>query len=181
VNITPELQSDLLNYAAFVGGQMLFLLKRASSAIRNPGTNITTRGKFFSLNGTTILIRAAFEFPFFYGYRHYGLATLAGWMGWVPPSWLQVPSSPMVAFFLGYAADSLLDWLSMSTKIPAFLRSWISENVPKIDSAIVMQKNLDVAGAANQQAAESIDVAAAAIAKAKEQAPGAPHQEINHE
>lgn len=171
MNISPALESDLLNYAAFVGGQMLFLLKRASSAIRNPSTNIKTRGQFFSLNGVTIMVRAAFEFPIFYGYRHYGIATMMGWFGWAAPTWLQVPTVPWVAFFIGYSADSLLDWLSLSQKLPTFLRTWLSENVPKIDGAIALQKSLDAADEANQEAAVKVDEAADAIAKAKEQAP----------
>jgi hypothetical protein len=163
--VTVHLEGDLLNYAAFLAGQWLFLLKRAGSAVRNPATNITRRRDFFWMNWDTVLIRTAMEFPFFYGYRHYGLANLTAWMGWTPPTWFTVPDNPLIAFFLGYAADSLLDWISMSQKLPDFLRSWISENVPKLQGD-KLQKTLDAAAASAQETKKL-------VAKAQDIAPAA--------
>jgi hypothetical protein len=175
MNIPADLlpiQSDLLNYAAFLGGQCLFLLKRAGSAMRNPGTNITRRRDYFRLNWDTAFIRAAMEFPFFYGYRHYGFAHLVSWMGWTPPSWFTVPDNPLISFLLGYAADSLLDWLSMSQKLPGWLRSWISENVPKLQGD-KLQKTLDKAANAADLAAQAAKEAGTQVAKAQELVPDA--------
>jgi hypothetical protein len=139
--------------------------------MRNPGTNITRRRDYFKLNWDTALIRAAMEFPFFYGYRHYGFAHLVSWMGWTPPSWFSVPDNPLISFLLGYAADSLLDWLSMSQKLPDFLRSWISENVPKLQGD-KLQKQLDKAADAAQDAAAANKAVVKEVAKAQELVPG---------
>jgi hypothetical protein len=170
MSIDPHLQSDLLNYLAFLGGQFLFLLKRAGSAMRNPTTNITRRRDYFKINSDTFAIRAAFEFPFFYMYRHYGFVNLVGWMGWTPPSWFTVPNNPMVAFFLGYAADSLLDWISLSQKLPSWLRSWISENVPKLQGD-KLQKQLDKAAGAAADAAAANKEVVKQVAKAQDMVP----------
>lgn len=174
--LDPHLQSDVLNYVVFLAGQFLFLLKRAGSAVRNPATNITRRRDYFKLNVDTFFIRLAFELPLFYAYRHYGFANLTSWMGWTPPSWFTVPNNPMVAFFLGYAADSMLDWISLSQKLPSFLRSWISENVPKLQGD-KLQKTLDKAAGAVQDAALAAKEASKQVAKAQELAPEVPPPE----
>lgn len=125
-----DFQADALNYGAFVGGQLIFLLKRAGSAVRNPGTVYVSRWAFFKRNWDTFLIRALIEFPFFWIWRHYSVAQILLFFGWVVPSGWTVPNNPVTAFFLGYAADSILDWISLSEKLPSWLRSWLKENVP---------------------------------------------------
>lgn len=157
--MSEHLQSDLWNYAAFLAGQLLFLLKRAGAAIRDPNADIKRRRDYFKQNWDTWGIRATVEFPFFYGWKHYGLATITGFFGWTPPQWFVLPDNPLTAFFLGYAADSLLDWLSMSPKLPSFVRNWIGENVPQMPGVKKLQDTLDTAAAATKEAGDAISKA----------------------
>jgi hypothetical protein len=156
---TAHLLSDLLNYAAFLFGQYLFLLKRAGSAIRSPNTNITTRRQYFYLNWDVALIRGVIEGLIFWACQHYGISSLIGLWGWSLPAWLVLPQNFIVYLPLGYTADSILDWISMSPKLPAFLRSWLSENVPKLNGAAKVQIKLADAAAANQEAGAAIEAA----------------------
>lgn len=176
-----HMQADTISYAAFLAGQCLFLLKRAGSAMRNPNTDIYNRRSYFINNWDTFAIRAAMEFPFFYAWRHYGFASLIGLFGWQMPVWMAIPDSPLTAFFLGFAADSLLDWAAMSPKLPNFLRTWISENVPELNGNAKLKQKLDTAAAATKEAAvatkEAVvatNKAEAAVAEAKAISPATP-------
>jgi hypothetical protein len=167
--MTP-IESDALNYAAFLLGQFLFLLKRAGSAMRNPSTNITRRRDYFKANWDTYLIRTAIEIPIFYGYRHYGFVHLVSWTGWTPPSWFSVPDNPLISMLVGYSVDSLLDWLAMSQKLPSWLRDWIAENVPKLQGD-KLQKQLDRAAGAAADAAAANKEVVKQVAKAQDLVP----------
>lgn len=169
-----HVQSDVISYVAFLLGQLLFLLKRAGSAMRNPSTKILTRWDYFKNNWDTFGIRALMESPFFYGWKHYGFASFVGLFGWHMPVWMTVPDSPFTAFFLGYAADSLLDWVSMSPKLPEFFQRWVKENVPTMDSSIKLKMKLDKAAEATQEAAVATDKAVIAVEEAKAISPS-PH------
>jgi hypothetical protein len=171
ITFPSNIPADLLAYLAFLVGQLVFLLKRAGSAIRNPNTKITSRRQYLYQNWDTWSIRALIEFPFFYGFRHYSLGQLTALVGWSVPSWLVIPDNPIPCFFLGYAADSLLDWAAMSPRLPSYLKSWIGENVPKFDIPVKLQENLDKAQVASQQASELAIKAADAVAVVKEQIP----------
>lgn len=127
-----DFQADAVNYGAFVAGQLLFMLKRAGSAVRNPVSVYSSKWQFFKQNLDTLLIRTVIEFPFFYGWRHYSVAQILAVWGVAMPTGWAIPNNPLASFFLGYAADSLLDWVSMSTKLPAWFRQWLSENVPHL-------------------------------------------------
>lgn len=127
-----DFQVDALNYGFYVGGQFLFMLKRAGSAVRSPIVVYKNKWQFFKGNWDTILIRAIFEFPFFYAWRHYSLAQIVSFTGWVMPTGWALPDNPFTALVLGYAADSLLDWFAMWKRLPAWLRKWLNENVPHL-------------------------------------------------
>jgi hypothetical protein len=162
VNEFMHLHADLVNYFAFLVGQFIFLLKRAGSAIRNPGTKIESRWDYFKLNWDTFLIRTIMEFPIFYGWRHYSIASVALFFGWALPGGFAVPNNPITAFFVGYAADSLMDWISMSNKLPSWLKTWISENVPKM-SATEVQAKLTAAATAAHAAADQAEKASTKV------------------
>ncbi len=134
MTLTP-LETDVLLYVCFVAGQWLFILKRAGSAIRNPNKLITTRRMFLYHNWDVLTVRAFLEIAFiFYPVRHFTFAQITGFFGWTPSNSLlnTVPDSPVSLFVLGYAADSLIDWLSVNPKLPAFVRNFIQENVPDL-------------------------------------------------
>lgn len=124
----------ILFYIAFLAGQGLFLLKRADSAIRNPTTTILRRRDFLYHNWVTILVRAAIELvAVFYPWQHFSTSQILAFFGWSAWAGLTAGfSSVATAFVLGFAADSILDWISISQKTPEFLRNWIRENVPQI-------------------------------------------------
>lgn len=132
----PHMKSDLIFYAFFLAGQMLFLLKRAGSAVRNPKTGIQTRRDYFYNNWDTALIRGIIEFGLiFWPLRHYSIDQITQLFGWSAPAILTGAVSSVVGFLcVGYAADSALDGLSMSPKLPQFLRDWLHENVPPMSA-----------------------------------------------
>ncbi len=167
--LSDHLQGDLLNYAAFLVGQFLFLLKRSGSAIRNPNSKFSRRRDYFHKNWDTAMIRAALEFPIFYGWRHYSLASVVALIGWTPPAWFTPPDNPVTALFLGYAADSILDWIAQSEKLPKAFRKMLAESVPKMDGTAVIQQTLDKAQLAGKKAVEQAAKAVDAVAVAKEQ------------
>jgi hypothetical protein len=124
---------DIAYYLLFFLGQMLFLLKRAGSAIRNSNTAIHTRRDYFYNNWDVILIRAVIELVVIYWpLRHFTIEQVLAVfnINWDSPLLNTALNSSVGFFVCGYAADSLLDWLSVSPKLPQFLRDWIHENVP---------------------------------------------------
>ena len=139
--ISEHTVTDIEFYVAFILGQGLFLLKRAGSAVRNPGTTIKTRWQYFTCNLDIITVRAVLEFMlFYYPFRHYSVAQIISLFGYdltnSSNSWLQflntIPSSAVSAIGLGYVADSLLDGLSQWNRLPAIVQRWIKENVPTL-------------------------------------------------
>jgi hypothetical protein len=149
-------------WLCFFGGQCLFLLKRAGSAIRNPGTAVHTRRQYFALNWDTILIRAAIEGVFiFYPFHKFSLEQIVGFFGWNLSSTvlanLSTAADSLVGYFaIGYASDSVLDGLSMSQKLPQFLRDWIHENVPT-PAQVALAAQQGVVEAQQKQVQVSID------------------------
>jgi len=135
---------DIGFYLCFVAGQYLFVLKRSASAIRNPNNTIRTRKQFFYVNWTPLLVRALVEAVlFYYPWRHIPLPTIVAWFHVALPGWAQtliaggMAGDPIAAGALGYVADSLLDGLSVSTKVPGWLSRWIKENIPPAPPASV--------------------------------------------
>lgn len=118
---------DLLYYLAFLGGQLLFVLKRSAQAIRSKTNPIKSRHDYLRANWDVLLIRMAIEAPIFYLYRHYDVNTiLAFFTQWKAP--FAFPQGAMASFTLGYLADSLLDWFGTSKFAP----DWLKENIPNI-------------------------------------------------
>ncbi len=136
MTISDHAKADLFFYVFFLLGQFVFALSRASKAIRSKENPVKTRREFFYHNWDVLLIRAGIEFVlFFLPWRHYSTATLLSYFGLSSDNFvvnlLTIASeSPSGAGALGFAADSLFDWLSLSEKIPGFLRNWIKENIP---------------------------------------------------
>jgi hypothetical protein len=125
---------DIVNYAVFLIGQWLFVLKRAGSAIRNPKSTITTRRQYVYHNWDTILIRGAIEAAaIFYPLAHFSIAQIAGFFALTVPAALGGSLSGVVGFFFaGFGSDSFLDWLVVSGKLPSFIANFIKENVPTL-------------------------------------------------
>jgi hypothetical protein len=122
---------DLLFYLLFLGGQLIFILKLADSAARGHN-GITSRMQYLSMNWVPLLIRMMFESLFFFAYRHYTVLTGEPWF----PSWLPHWNPPQYGVLFapfGYLSDSVLDWVSMYPKVPA----WIKAQIPAVPQGLV--------------------------------------------
>jgi hypothetical protein len=136
--IPSHFTQDLLLYICFIAGQLLFILRRAGLAIRSLTNPIKTRRQFLYENWDKLLVRAlAGAVLIYFPWRHISLITILGWLhidasiGWLAVLVGSGEASGIVATAaLGYASDSLLDWLSISPKIPDWLRRWMRENIP---------------------------------------------------
>lgn len=124
--ITSHHIGDLLYWLAFLAGQLLHDLKRADIQSRwRPGA---TKRAFFTKNWVVLVIRAALQLPFFYGWRHYDvLPWISSLTGYAVP--FAIPVNPLTSFLFGFFADSLLDWFSTWDKAP----TWIKSEIPKIE------------------------------------------------
>lgn len=101
----------LVLWAAFFIGQMVYVLMRASWAIRSKGNPVQSRRQFFYIWWDVIVVRALIEVAIFWLYCSYPtvLTDIAGKFGM---SWnLTVPTVPPVAFFIGLTADAMLDFV----------------------------------------------------------------------
>lgn len=129
--LTPYQQGDILYYVAFLVGQLLFLLNRASSAIRSKSNPIKSRSAYISANWDILLTRIALEAGVFIYARHIGVSGLiAIFTTWKMP--VQIPQSGFSFGCMGYAVDSLVDWYAVSNKCPVWLQKWIKENIPSV-------------------------------------------------
>ena len=133
--LSQSLLWQLACYLTFVFGQFLFLLKRAWSAKRNQTTAITSVGDYFRESSVPIIVRVFLEGGLYYLLLHYHvlLAWMVKFWGWSLPEGfnLQEYVNPVMTFFAGYVVDSAVDAVSVSSKIPQWLRDWIKENVPQ--------------------------------------------------
>lgn len=119
-------------YLAFVLGQLLFVLKRAASAIRNPNNTIKTRRDYLYANWDMLTIRILLEGVVFIACWHIGVAKiLALFTSWQSP--ITFPAIPPFYFTLGFFVDSAVDWYAVSSIGPAFLREFVKENIPQIN------------------------------------------------
>lgn len=130
--------ADVGFYLCFLAGQVLFMLKRAASAIRNPSNPVKTRRGFFFVNWDVLSIRAAFETLFiYYPWRHLGIAMILSLFNVdVSSGWIHaligtgIGGGPIAAVAIGYAADSVLDGASQKPGVPAWVKRWLAENIP---------------------------------------------------
>jgi hypothetical protein len=132
--LSPHHTQDIVNYLFFLIGQWMFILKRASSAIRNPEKAISNRREYVYHNWDIILIRGAFEvILIFLPSAHVSPDAIAGWFGMTIPAALSGVVSGVGGFVgLGFSADAILDWVAVSGKLPVFLQNWLKENVPSL-------------------------------------------------
>jgi hypothetical protein len=120
---------DVLFYLAFLGGQLLFILKRAASAIRSKSNPTTSRRAFLYANWDVLVIRVAIELPIYWIWRHYPVNTiLSVFTSFKLPQAFDFPQGAITFFTLGFIADSLLDWFGASAKAP----EWLKENIPAV-------------------------------------------------
>ena len=140
-----HISQDLSFYLAFLAGQLLFVLKRAASAIRSKTNPTATRRAFIYANWDVLLIRVAIELPVYYIWRHDLVnGILAMFTSWQLPAAFHFPQGAMVFFILGFIADSMLDWFGVSAKAP----EWLKENIPNIQvfASHTVQSGTDAAG-----------------------------------
>lgn len=130
---------DMLLYIPFFVGQCLYILKRAGFSMR--AGRATSRWDYVYRNWDILLFRSVLELiVVFMPVRHFTPAQLLGLfhidlsgVSWL--SFLNNPlSSPISLLAAGIAADGVFDWLvdwaSRSTKVPQFIKDWLTENVP---------------------------------------------------
>lgn len=141
---------DLLLYIPFLIGQMLYILKRAGFSMR--AGRATTRRAYFYQNWDILIFRGGITLLIYGAARHYALGDLLrlfhvdlSGVGWFTA--LNTPiNSPLAFFGLGIGADSLVDWgvdwasRDTNTKVPAWIKTWLRENVPPIIAAVEQPK-----------------------------------------
>lgn len=139
IHITPHHLQDLLLYITFLGGQLIYIMKRAGFSMR--AGRAPTRRAYVYQNWDIIAFRSVLEFIIvFMPFRHLSPDQIIGLLhidlsgvSWL--SFLQTPLESPVGFLgLGIASDGLFDWFvdwaSRSPKVPQAVRNWLTENVP---------------------------------------------------
>jgi hypothetical protein len=136
--ISEHAVGDIGFYMCFLMGQFLFMLKRASSAIRSTTNPIKTRRQFFYVNWDVLSVRAAVEaIAVYYPWRHLGIGMILGFLNFnTSTGWIHtvlgtgVGSGAIAAIAIGYVADSGFDGVSQSKRVPEWLKRWVKENIP---------------------------------------------------
>ena len=133
--ISTHLQGDLAYYLMFFLGQCLYILKRAAMAIRSKTNPIKSRRDFVTTNWDILTIRIILEFPIYFIWRHYTMAQIMTWFHLTMTFPFLNGSSqggPFAYFILGFASDTIADWISTSDSIPGWLKGWIKEQIPEV-------------------------------------------------
>jgi hypothetical protein len=116
-------------YVGYVLGQLLFVLKRAASAIRSKTNPIRTRRAYIYANWDVLTIRLMLEGVVFVLCWQVGFTKiLALFTSWQSP--IKFPASPVFYFAFGFFIDAALDWYGQSSVGPAVVREFVKENVP---------------------------------------------------
>lgn len=128
---------DVIYIAVFSAGQALFMLKRADLARRSPLNGVKTIRQFMALNWVTLLFRAVIEWGvFLWPYRSASASFIQTAIEKVGVNFpFQVPTHRGLAgaFFLGVAADLLVDWILMQKWIQSVpLLNKLAENIPQL-------------------------------------------------
>ncbi|MGA2475560.1 MAG: hypothetical protein ABSF73_02960 [Terriglobia bacterium] len=110
--------TNLFLYLAFVGGEILHVLKRASLAAQST-TNHYTILSYIKFNWPVFLVRGALGLVLFSLWLH--SPAILSFLGLTVPT--AFPETKAVAFGFGYFADSFLDYVGQ--KIP-----WWGREVP---------------------------------------------------
>ena len=120
---------DIVYWLVFISGQMMFLLKRADLARRSPLNGVISIGSYFVTNWVVIVQRLAFESLFLFLYRHPDFPSQLGLHFTLPLA----KQSLVLAFFGGFFADAILDWIAMqNTLLGITIPSWIKESIPQL-------------------------------------------------
>ena len=133
---------DVVYYFAFAGGQILFLLKRVSLAVRSPMNALKNRREYFYLNWDILTIRYVLEFALvYYPFRHVPMDSLFSMFGWNVP--FHIPNSAISFLLLGYMSDSVMDWFAMQDKLMGIpIPAIVKETVPHLPEAQQLAKKL---------------------------------------
>lgn len=125
--IPTELKWDLLLWLTFFGGEMVFVLKRASMATRSATNPTPSRWAYFKANSDLIFVRSVLAFIFiYYPFRHFGVDWLLGIFGWHMP--VPIQGGFVTSLALGYLSDSMLDWIGTQKWVPNLLK----ETIPSV-------------------------------------------------
>lgn len=140
--LTEHQKWDVIYYAPFLGGQMLFLLKRIGLAIRSPLNLLKSRREYLYLNWDILSVRYVLEFAVvYYPFRHIEINTLFAMFGWNMP--FHIPDSAISFFLLGYMSDSLMDWMAMQDKLMGVkVPNIVKETVPHLPEAATLVEKL---------------------------------------
>lgn len=143
ITLSPHEIEDVLLYVPFLFGQLIYIMKRAGFSMR--AGRAPTRWQYVYRNWDILAFRSVLEFLLIYlPIRHYSPAQFLGLfhvdlggVSWL--TFLQNPvASPWSCLGAGIGADGLFDWLvdwaSRSTKVPAPIRTWLTENVPPMSN-----------------------------------------------
>lgn len=135
--LTNHFGQDVALWLVFFSGQAIYLLKRAGNAIRSKSNPTKTRGQYIYHNWDIISIRAIVAMVVIYiPWRHMNLAEIVGMFHVTIPMSLDflvgLSSGAAGAWALGYAADSILDWVSLWPKTPEWVRRWLKEQIPTL-------------------------------------------------
>jgi hypothetical protein len=144
MSMTPEHKQDLMLLLPFLLGQLVYIMKRASFSMR--AGRAPTRWQYVYRNWDILVFRSVLEFLLIYmPIRHFSPDQLLN-VFHIDVSHIESldflynpVSSPVSIFGAGIASDGLFDWLvdwaSRSTKIPAPIKAWLTENVPPMPMA----------------------------------------------
>lgn len=136
---------ELLLYAAFLSGQMLFMLNRMDVSMHISSIAITTRRAYISRNWVVLITRLALEATIFLAWQHGALATyITNHTNYTIPPMLQ--SGPMAAGLLGYFSDSAVRWFETQKWFPDWLRAVVPQlpngTIPFVPNAGPVPKDI---------------------------------------
>lgn len=115
---------EALCYLLYLAGQIVFTLKLADTAARG-NNGVKTRSHYYELNWVTLLVRVfIIEILLWFAWTHQPVFVNEPWYPTWGPHW-KLPQYAVLFPFMGYNADSAVDWLSTSPKVPAIIKAQI--------------------------------------------------------
>jgi hypothetical protein len=150
-------------YFVFFCGQMLYVLKRMSYAIRSPLNPVSKRRDYLHKNWDVLLIRTVLDGVLFVFWQHGQLATyITNHTTYTMPEFLQ--SGPTAAGLLGYFSDAMADWFLTLKFMPDFLK----RVVPMVPANGDVKKSLEAAAVAADRNVVSAQKTVDAVSDAKD-------------
>ena len=134
--MSPQFKVALFGYLAFLGGEIMFLFKRASLVAQSETNPTSTVWAFIWRNKITIVVRWFCAFIMvFWPCETWGFTQMFALFGWKLPLSINPGAVPFAA--LGYCSDSLIDWIFAQKFVPSFFKDILPPsdfqlmNVPK--------------------------------------------------